>query len=435
MADIEQGRLGRALRLSRMGARVALQQGRALISGDPSAAHRDLARTLAEELGKLKGLPMKIGQILSYMEGVVPDEHRDTYREALASLRTRASPLGMVVCREVIEQELGTPLAELFDRFDPDPIAAASLGQVYRGSWQGREVAIKVQYPGIAEASTSDLANLDQIARLMRTLMPGIDTQELINDFRARLVEECDYHQEANHQARFAELLGDDPDLCVPEVIAERSTGKVLTTTFLHGITLDAFVADASQAERDRAGKALFRLAFGTLLQHGLFHADPHPGNLLFRVGPEQRLAVLDFGCVQPVDDHARRELVALIRAALDGQPLQGRVQAGLGLGALDPETEAMLVEITRHILQPVLAPQPFRFDRTFAQDIARRVIDAKTRLAPRMLTRRAWFEVERPGVMFVVRNLFGLASLWGELGSEGDFRALIEQILASSPS
>lgn len=430
MADLEPGRFARALQLSRLGARVAWTQGRAALSRDPAQAHRELAAALTDELGKLKGLPMKIGQLLSYMEGVVPDEHRDTYQQALATLRTAAAPLGLDLCQPAIEQQLGAPLSELFERFDPEPIAAASLGQVYRASYRGREVAVKVQYPGIAEATTGDLASLDRIVQLMRVILPKLDTRALVEDFRERLLEECDYRAEAEHQRRFSELLRDDPDLLVPEVVPERSADKVLTTQFVAGVPLSTFLTDTSPQERDRAGLALFRLAFGMLLRHGQMHADPHPGNLLFRVGPEHRLAVLDFGCVQPLDPTNRRALIELLRAELRGDDLRPYLRAGLGLAALDPTSEQLVIELTHHLLRPVTAPQPYRFDRDYAKEVARRVVDAKARLAPRMLTGQARLEVERSGTMMVVRNLFGLASVWGELASQADFRAVIEPML-----
>lgn len=421
--DLDRSRWSRALSLSKLGARVALKQGRRLIARDEAAVHRELAEALVAELGELKGLPMKVGQILSYMDGVVPEEHEALYQQILGRLRTTSSPAPEGAWREVFEEELGAAPEEVFDELDPEPMATASIGQVHRAIHRGEPVCVKVQYPGIAEATEADLENVGAIVGIMRRLMPSVDTRQMIHDFRDRLAEECDYGQEADYQRRFAAIYASDEDLMVPEVIDERSTRRVLTTRLVEGVGLDEFVATASPEARDRAGLALYRFAFGTLLEHGLFHADPHPGNLLFR--EDGRVAVLDYGCVQPIAVDARRDIGALLRTALDGHDLAAPARLALGITDVDAKSEEATTEIVRLVLAPILAPQPYRFTRGFAADISRAVIDAKASLATRYLTRRGTFKVEREGVMFVVRNLFGLATIWGTLEAQGDFRAL----------
>jgi len=428
--DLERSRMRRAMRLSRLGARVALKQGRRLLSRDDSAVHAELARAVVDELGRLKGLPMKIGQILSYMDGVVPEEYAGVYREILGELRTTSEPMDAETCRAVLVEELGRPPEEAFDRFDPEPMASASIGQVHAATLDGVEVCVKVQYPGIAEATEHDLENIGALMGVMRRLMPTVDTRQMIEDFRTRLAEECDYEREASYQRRFAALYRDDPDLCVPEVVEARSTRRVLTTHRVGGRSLEAFVADATAAQRDRAGRALFRFAFGTLVRHGLFHADPHPGNLLFEADDRGRLCVLDYGCVQPIDAAARDDIASLLRAAIDGRPLAAPARAALGISSMDDATEAAVTRIVERVLEPILAPQPYRFTPGFAKGISRATIEAKQALAPRWLTRRGSFVAEREGVMFVVRNLFGLASIWGTLEARGDFRSLTRTML-----
>ncbi|MCB9647292.1 MAG: AarF/ABC1/UbiB kinase family protein [Deltaproteobacteria bacterium] len=428
------GRFRRALNLSKLGAELAVRQAQRLVARDPAAAHRAVAETLAKELGAMKGLPMKIGQILSYMEGVLPEEYRATYQEVLGTLRVRAAPVDSAACLQILTDELGARPEQAFERFDPEPIASASIGQVYRARFEGREVCVKVQYPGIKEAVDSDLANLDGIMGLVHAVMPGIDTAAMVEDFKARLHEESDYLQEASYQRRFAEIYRADPDLLIPEVIDARSTQRVLTTVFLDGAPIERFLPGAPQAARDRAGQALFRMAFGTLLEQGLFHADPHPGNLLFECGPERRLGVLDFGCVQPVEPQAQADLADLICAALEGRDLMGPTEKALGISEVDDTTRRVVVDITRQVLAPILAPQPYRFTREAARALAKEVTDAKLKLAGKVITRRARLGLEREGVMFVVRNLFGLASIWGTLETQGDFRAITEQLLAGAP-
>lgn len=433
--DIQTSRFRRALGLSKLGARLALKQGKRLVSRDESAVHREVAMALVGELGRLKGLPMKIGQILSYMDGAVPDEHRDLYQQLLGQLRTTSEPVAERAWREVFVAELGRTPEEVFDDFDPEPIAAASIGQVHRAVHHGREVCVKIQYPGIAEATRGDLENVEVVVSIMRGLMPNVDTRQMIEDFRVRLAEECDYRTEASYQARFADIYRGDPMLQVPEVVPELCTERVLTTRRVRGESLEAFVASATNRERDEAGRALFRFAFGTLLSNGLFHADPHPGNLLFRADGTGRLCVLDYGCVQPIDPAAREDLAALLRAALEGEDLAGPARRAFGIVEADPATEAAIVEITRRVLAPILEPQPYRFDRSFAAEITRAVTDAKMRLATKWLTRRGKFVAEREGVMFIVRNLFGLATIWGTLEAEGDFRELVRTLLSPPPS
>ena len=428
--QVQRSRLRRALGLSRLGARVALDQGRRLLVRDETALHREIATALVKELGQLKGLPMKIGQILSYMEGVVPAEYRDVYREVLAELRTHSAPMSADAWRGVFVEDFGKPPEEAFDSFDPEPIAAASIGQVHRALLRGVPVCVKIQYPGIGDAVESDLKNLDAAIHIMRAIAPNVDTRQMIEDFRVRLAEECDYHKEAEYQRRFAAIYAGDPDLVVPDVFEDLCSRRVLTTRLIRGVSLDEFVDEASQTERNRAGATLFRFAFGTLLNHRLFHADPHPGNLLFRSGGGHRLGVLDYGCVQPIDRAARDDMAALMRDALDGRDLTEPAARALGITEIDDATRAAVADIVRQMLAPILEKQPFRFTRQFATDIGVTVVEAKKSLAARFLTRRGRFVADREGVMFVVRNLFGLASIWGSLEAEGDYRALMERML-----
>ena len=379
----------------------------------------------------MKGLPMKIGQILSYMEGVVPAEYRDTYRDALAALRTTSPAMSREESTRVITDELGAAPEELFDEFDWEPLAAASIGQVYAARFDGRAVCVKVQYPGIADAVESDLKNVDSIVSMMRRVVPNIDVEQMIEAFRARLAEECDYRQEADYQRRFAEIYADDPELRIPEVMADRSARRVLTTERLTGEDLDALVADAPPAQRNDAGRALFRFAFGSLLRHGLFHSDPHPGNLLFRSDAAGRLGVLDYGCVQPVPEEACTDMRALFEAALAGDDLAEPTERALGLDDVDEATHEAIARIASMVLAPITRDQPFRFTRDLAVDIGRAVVRAKADLATRYLTRRGRFVARREGVMFVVRNLFGLASIWGALEAEGDYRELAAGLLS----
>ncbi len=376
---------------------------------------------------------MKLGQILSYMAGFVPDDYRDIYRKALAQLRTSSPVVDRAAIEAVLVEDFGVGVKELFDEFDWAPIAAASIGQVYGARLNGRDVCVKVQYPGIAEATESDIRNIEAIVGIMRWLVPNVDSSQIIEDFRARLREECDYGQEALYQARFAAIYSDDPLLKVPRVIRERSSARVLTTERIKGVQLETFVSEADEQERATVSEALFRLAFGTLLSHRLFHADPHPGNLLFRADCDGRLGLVDFGCVQSIDEETRRDLRALLQAAVDGADLRGPSLRALGIHDVDPDAEEVIVRIATEILSPVREPQPFRFSPEFANNISRDAVEAKADLSIKYLTRRGRFNGAREGIMFIVRTLFGLASLWSELRASTNFAEIAEHILADS--
>lgn len=405
-----------------------------MFSRDETKVHRELAMSVVSELGKMKGLPMKVGQILSYMDGAVPEEYRDVYREVLGQLCTQSLPMGAESYRAVFEEELGSTPEDVFDSFEATPIAAASIGQVHRAVLAGQPVCVKIQYPGIAEATVSDLENVGALMSVMRTIMPNVDTRQMIEDFRTRLAEECDYRQEAAYQSRFAETYARDADILVPEVIDHLSSRRVLTTRFVEGIGLDEFVANSSAEARDHAGKALFRLAFEGILEHGLFHADPHPGNFLFNANGTNRVAVLDYGCVQPIDADARADLRALVHQALGRGDVTMATERAFGITDVDDVSRQALAEIAPLMLAPILADQPYHFTRAYAADITRVVIDMKKKLATRYLARRSRITMNREGVMFVMRTLIGLASIWGTIEPRADFNSLTRQVLSSTP-
>lgn len=430
MPSLTKGRFSRAMALARLGAKAAAGKAREVVSRGDREVHVRLARTLTEELGAMRGLPMKVGQILSYMDGVLPEEIASIYTEALAELQAHAPVLDAAACLDVVRDEIGL---EAFDEFDPSPVASASIGQVYRAVHRGRPVAVKVQYPGIAEATQADLDNVGSLTQLLATLLPTVDVARLVGEFQDRLVDECDYEAEASWQRRFAAAHAHHPAVVVPEVIDEACSEHVLTTAWIEGQTLDAFVASATEDDRNHAGVLLFEVAFGTLLRDGFTHADPHPGNLLFDV--DGGLGILDFGCVQPVDDDARQALRRLIRTAVDGGDVGAIAAECLGLADLDSATDTMVRTITLRVLEPILAPQPYRFSSQMARALARDVVEAKLALSSRYMTRRGRFRVERDGIMLIVRNLFGLASIWGRLESEADFRALAAEMVRDAPS
>jgi predicted unusual protein kinase regulating ubiquinone biosynthesis (AarF/ABC1/UbiB family) len=257
--------------------------------------HLEAAEQIVAALGTMKGAAMKLGQVLSFLDvGLVPEEHREEFQRKLGKLRDAAPKVRFADMRKVVEAELDAPLEELFSSFDETPIAAASIGQVYRAQLpDGRDVAVKVQYPGVAQAVRADMQNLGMILRLMKQVAPGIDVKAMSEEVRARIGEELDYELEAQHQRAMARIFRGHPFIFVPDVVTSLSRERVLVAEFVQGAGFDEIKA-ADQATRDRVGEIVFRFFFGCMYRHHQFSGDPHPGN--FMLQPDGRVAFLDFG-------------------------------------------------------------------------------------------------------------------------------------------
>lgn len=437
MAGFRTGRAGRLARLgglaARLGGSAAGALGTRIASGRDKALeklHRRTAEQLFETMGEMKGLPMKVGQILSFMDGVVPAEYQGIYGELLSRLQVSAKPFAWDAMREVLEAELRRPYTEAFASFETEPIAAASIGQVYRAELEdGRVVAVKIQYPDIATAVRSDLRNAGGIAKTLHAVMPNVQSQVMIQDFLDRIEEECDYRREAENMATFSARWADDPRVLIPAVHPELSSERVLVTELMPGQRLDEVVATASQERRSAIGAVLFGFVFRSLLRHGMFNADPHPGNFLFP--GDDRVVFLDFGCVQYFDEASRLAFREVIDAILDGQ--RGPALWTVIAQALEfPEdTSAPLREIIeKYILfcfEPALSPQPFRYTRDYTKRLSELTIEAKMTIAKNLL-RDGWREPKRHGLVLLSRILFGMNSLLATLEAEGDWRQALQE-------
>jgi predicted unusual protein kinase regulating ubiquinone biosynthesis (AarF/ABC1/UbiB family) len=253
------------------------------------------AADVAREFGQMKGVMMKVGQYVSFMvEGLPPEA-----QASLAALQADAPPMAPSLAEQVVREELGDAPHRLFLRWDPKPVAAASIGQVHRAVLHdGRRVAVKVQYPGVDRAIDSDLDQAEQIyGALARAALPNLDVPALIHELRSRVGDELDYRTEAAAQAEFADRYVGHPFIRVPAVVAERSARRVLTSEWVDGQRWDQFLATATYAHRQRAAEVLYRFFLGSVHSGGLFNSDPHPGNYLFH--GDGSITFLDFGLVK----------------------------------------------------------------------------------------------------------------------------------------
>ncbi|WP_030022092.1 ABC1 kinase family protein [Streptomyces monomycini] len=351
---------------------------------------RELQQRTAEQLfrvlGELKGGAMKFGQALSVFESALPEEIAGPYRAALTKLQEAAPPMPTDSVHAILAERLGADWRELFTEFEDKPSAAASIGQVHRAVWHdGREVAVKVQYPGAGAALLSDLSQLGRFARLLGPLIPGMDIKPLISELRDRVSEELDYALEAEAQQAHAEEFADDPDVRVPAVVHQGD--QVLVTEWMEGVPLSEVIANGTQEERDRAGQLLARFLFSGTARTGLLHADPHPGN--FRLltgdapdGPAEkwRLGVLDFGTVDRLPDGLPSTIGASLRMTLDGEAeavYELLCEEGFVKESIELDPDAVL-----DYLLPIIEPaqvDDFTFTRSWMRTQAARIADPRS--------------------------------------------------------
>ncbi|MEV4332161.1 AarF/ABC1/UbiB kinase family protein [Streptomyces sp. NPDC049597] len=347
---------------------------------------RELQQRTAEQLfkvlGELKGGAMKFGQAMSVFESALPEEVAGPYRAALTKLQDAAPPMPTRTVHAVLAERMGEEWRELFLSFEDKPSAAASIGQVHRAVWHdGREVAVKVQYPGAGDALLSDLSQLSRFAKLLGPLVPGMDVKPLIAELRDRVSEELDYELEAQAQREHAAEFAGDPDVVVPDVVHQ--CDQVLVTEWIDGIPLAEVIADGTPEQRDRAGQLLSRFLFSGPARTGLLHADPHPGN--FRLLPGEdgeplRLGVLDFGTVDRLPGGLPPTIGACLRMTLAGEAeavYRMLCEEGFVKETIDLDPEAVL-EYLLPIIEPAEAEE-FTFTRGWMRAQAARIADIRS--------------------------------------------------------
>jgi predicted unusual protein kinase regulating ubiquinone biosynthesis (AarF/ABC1/UbiB family) len=364
-----------------MAGRAAIGLGKRLAGRPGEIVAQELQQRTSEQifrvLGELKGGALKLGQALSIFEAALPPEIAGPYRATFTKLQESAPPLPAATVHKVLESDLGPDWRTQFAEFDDKPAAAASIGQVHRAIWHdGRQVAVKIQYPGAAKALGNDFAQLSRVSRLFSLLMPGLDVKPMLDELRARVVEELDYRLEATAQQAFADAFAGDPDIAVPGVIA--ATDHVLVSEWMDGTPLAEIISAGTQEQRNHAGMRLARFLFSGPARAGMLHADPHPGN--FRLLPDGRLGVLDFGAVDRLPDGLPPILGRLLWLMHNDGDIETVERELREHGFLRPGVKVDLDEL-RAFLAPLAEPSrgdSFSFSREWMRGEATRVADLR---------------------------------------------------------
>lgn len=438
MAELPRKAARRTARLASLplsyAGRTAVGFGKRIGGAPAEAVMNDIQMRTAEQLfrtlGELKGGAMKFGQALSVLESALPDELAGPYREQLTKLQDAAPPMATQTVRRQLASDLGTDWATQLTWLDGGPAAAASIGQVHKGTWHdGRAVAVKVQYPGAGEALTSDLRQLSRLARSLGPLVPGLEMKPLIAELQERASEELDYHLEAEAHQAFADAFRDDPEIAIPNVV--HAGDVTLITEWLDSqSSLAAIIRDGTQEERNEYGRLFAHFLFTGPVRTGMLHSDPHPGN--FRVirgedGASDRMGVLDFGAVARLPEGTLPAAIGrTIRLAIDGDA--DSLMAGLRQEGFVRDNVRLDAQELYNYLYPCFEPasyDTFRFSREWMQKTFERINN------PRNPEFTVGIKINLPpSYMLIHRTWLGGIGILSQLEAEVPFRAIMEEYL-----
>ncbi|RVW05313.1 ABC1 kinase family protein [Rhodococcus xishaensis] len=431
MSDIPRRSTARTAKLASIplgiAGRAAMGFGKKLAGADGDVIDAQLTTRAAEQLfsvlGELKGGAMKLGQALSVMEAAVPEEFAEPYREALTKLQAEAPPLPAKQVYRVLDQQLGTRWRERFADFDDTPTASASIGQVHRAVWSdGREVAVKVQYPGADEALRADLKTLSRFAGVFASALAGTDVKPILDELSARTEDELDYRIEADNQRAFAKTFAGDPKFVVPRVVA--SAPKVVVTEWMTATPLSEIITRGSIEQRNTAGALLAEFHFVSPARAGLLHCDPHPGN--FMLDDNGRLGIIDFGATAPMPNGLPAVLGRMVRLNLEerydeltellrdnGFVLPGRTV-----------TDQEIADYLRPFTDPIRT-ESFHFTRAWLQKAAGTATDFSS---ARFRTARALSLP--PEYLMIFRVLLGSVGICAQLDAYAPYMKILTQWL-----
>ncbi|MBA3265749.1 MAG: AarF/ABC1/UbiB kinase family protein, partial [Nocardioidaceae bacterium] len=371
------------------------------------------------------GGAMKFGQAMSIFESALPEDLVAPYRATLTRLQDSAPPMPAALVHQVLARELGASWRKQLTTFDDIPAAAASIGQVHKGVWyDGRQVAIKVQYPGAGDALAADLKQIGRAAKLFAGWIPGLDIKPLVEELQARSAEELDYELEAEAQRRFASAFADDPEIVVPNVVA--NSDKVLVTEWIEADrSLARLIAEGSQEHRDHYGQVYVRFLFSGPARAGLLHADPHPGN--FRLLADGRVGVVDYGAVARLPDGGLPTVIGtMLRLAVAND--YDAVLSGLRQAGFIKERMSVTADDLRDYLAPFVEPasvERFKFSRDWMREQFARIND------PRQPGYTTTLKLNLPPEYLLIHRVWlGAIGVLSQLGAEAPFADILAESL-----
>jgi predicted unusual protein kinase regulating ubiquinone biosynthesis (AarF/ABC1/UbiB family) len=431
VSDIKRGQAARNARLASIpvgfAGRAALGLGKRLTGKSKDAVQAELMEKAANQLftvlGELKGGAMKVGQALSVMEAAIPEELGEPYRDALTKLQKDAPPLPAEKVHRVLDAQLGTKWRGRFTSFDDSPVASASIGQVHKAVWSdGRDVAVKIQYPGADEALRADLKTMQRMVGVFKQLSPGADIEGVVDELIERTEMELDYRLEADNQRKFAKAYADHPHFAVPRVVA--SAPKVVVQEWIQGVPMAEIIRNGTPEQRDMIGTRLLELTFDAPRRLGMLHGDAHPGN--FMLLPDGRMVVIDFGAVAPLPGGLPVELGMTIRLARDKNydlllptmEKAGFIQKGQQVSALDID------EMLRQYVEPIEV-EVFHYTRKWLQRMTYSQLD---RSVSQIRTAR---QMDLPPKLVIpMRVIASVAAIECQLDAHVPIKALTEELV-----
>ena len=389
------------------------------------------AEAMLKTLGDMKGLPLKLGQMASYIDGLAPPGYEERFKKVLAKLQAKAPPLSREAAARVVREDLGAPPEEIFAEWEADPFAAASIGQVHRALTHGGEqVAVKVQYPGIDKAIENDLKSLSVLETMIAPVGRRYQTKETLEEVKAVFLGELDYTREATTADRFRQIHEDDSDILIPRVHHSLTTRRVLTCELVGGVDYATFCEKASQEDKNKAGETIWRFMFRALYKHGILYADPHPGNYRFLGGG--RVAFLDFGCIKVLPPDLLRGMRSYVVAAQEENwdEFYRLCAEVLGFDPADPEGWQLYTSYSKLVLEPLTVDAPYKHSPERARECVAFLVRGGRKIVFR--PDEAMPNLPKPVHMpidhtFVNRLQWGLASILGGLGAEANWRRITE--------
>jgi predicted unusual protein kinase regulating ubiquinone biosynthesis (AarF/ABC1/UbiB family) len=388
------------------------------------------AEAMLKTLGEMKGLPLKLGQMASYIDGIVPPGYEDKVQRALKKLQDKAPPLSAEAAEQMVKQELGAPPEEVFAKWEREPFAAASIGQVHRATTKsGEDVAVKVQYPGIDKAIENDLKSISLLEQMMSPVSRKLNAKQTLDEIRTVFMDELNYSREAEMADLFRRLNAGDADVHVPRVFHSLTTKRVITTELAHGVGYQDFCEHGDQEARNRAGQTIWRFTFRSMLKYGVLYADPHPGN--YRFAPDGRVTFLDFGCVKQLSPEMVAGMKRYMIAAMDADWHEFD-RACVEVLGYDPDDESW--DLYRSYTMQLLMPLVSKGVWVCSHENARETVQYLTRGIKELVRKDGAALPTIPHVpkmpqefTFVNRLQWGLSSVLAGLRSEAAFRDMSE--------